>query len=61
MSSFVIFVEWFNSIGDDGLPFKLSIGSCTYCENFIFMSETEKTRHMALLHHDKKGNIREVC
>jgi len=45
----------FSYLGDDGLPVKLSIGPCSYCDSYIFMTPTEKRRHMAIFHHDKKG------
>jgi len=35
----------------------MSLGRCTYCPNFEFLSETEKKRHLAIFHHDKKGNL----
>ena len=42
--------------GEEGLPFSLVVGDCPYCENFAFLSKTEKDRHMKVLHHDKKFN-----
>ena len=43
-------------LGEEGLPFSLVIGDCPCCENFAFLSKTEKDRQMKVLHHDKKGN-----
>ena len=35
--------------GDEGMPYSLSIGSCPYCQSFIFFSPTEKDRHSIII------------
>ena len=42
--------------GDEGMPYSLSIGSCPYCQSFIFFSPTEKDRHLKIFHHNMKGD-----
>ena len=32
-------------VGDEGLPYTLKVGDCPQC-NFVFMSESEQTKHM---------------
>ena len=34
---------------------------CPYCPSFLFMSETEKKKHLTIFHHDKKGKDDTQC
>ena len=42
--------------GDDGLPVSKSaeLGSCSICPHYLFMSKTEKQRHMSVFHANQK-------
>ena len=35
--------------GDEGMPYSSSIGSCPYCQSFIFFSPTEKDRYSIVI------------
>ena len=39
------------------MPQGSSVGKCPYCPMYYFMSETDKNRHLTVLHHDKKGKF----
>ena len=43
--------------GDIGLPCSINIGSCPYCDNFLFFSEAEKQKHLSVIHHPLKGKF----
>ena len=47
--------EYFNT-GDGGLPCSLSIGRCPYCPSMEFLSAAERSRHISVLHAEKKGD-----
>jgi len=41
--------------GNAGLPCSIDIGCCPFCDAYVFLSETEKKRHLSVFHQDKKG------
>ena len=47
----------FISTGDTGLPCTINVGKCPYCPSYIFMSDTEKRRHMSVSHSDKRKTV----
>ena len=51
----------FISTGDTGLPCTINVDKCPCCPSYIFMSDTEKRKHMSVLHSDKGKDGGKVC
>ena len=41
---------------NEGLPCNIEVGVCTYCQNFLFLSDADKKRHLNTFHFRKKGD-----